>query len=234
MMILSYALPSGEKFDWLSYDKAQIDFKYRSMNDTSNTPLISPSMALRKAQVLRSQTGVFPLLACSTTRHLVSEAFYTQNDFLILIASGNDTSHMKFPHGDVGKALRHVEIAIQCPEYGLDSFKLLAAGARRLPNLHTLELLIVGCNASLEELETVGPIRFSTKRLSVTYKHSTAVTASGKWALNSKELKVLEKLSMAGNKNVNENWVRYKPGSETERDCDWVAAATGPDPVLQG
>jgi hypothetical protein len=133
MMILSFALPSGEKFDWLSFDKAQIDFKYTYMNDPSNTPLISPSMALRMAKVRKFQTDVFPLLACITTRDLVPEAFYPQNDFLILIALGNDTSHMKFPPVDVGKALRHVRIEIQCPEYGLDSLQLLAAGARRLP-----------------------------------------------------------------------------------------------------
>jgi hypothetical protein len=53
----------------------------------------------------------------------------------------------------------------------------------------------------------VGPIQFGTKRLSLTYKHSTAVVTTGEWIFDP-EMAVLGKFTVAGNKNVKENWVR--------------------------
>jgi hypothetical protein len=194
LIILRYALPSGETFGWLSFNKTQLHQTYSQYTNGCKTP--STSLIACMVEVRRCETNVLPLMACPVIGALIPEAFYTQNVFKILILPGEVSSEVVLPPVLVGKAMRHVKIGVQCPLYGLHTLKLLATCARRLLNLHTLVVEITGSDATTEELETVEPIQFSAKEMCVTYKHSTAA-AGQEWILDPNEMRVLEKLIVA-------------------------------------
>jgi hypothetical protein len=113
LIILRYALPSGETFGWLSFNKTQLHQTYSQYTNGCKTP--STSLIARMAEVRRCETNVLPLMACPVIGALIPEAFYTQNVFKILILPGEVSSEVVLPPVLVGKAMRHVKIGVQCP-----------------------------------------------------------------------------------------------------------------------
>jgi hypothetical protein len=90
----------------------------------------SASMQLHMARVRTFETDVFPLLACTETRGLVPEAFYTQNTFRMHTFPGQSTSYALYPPVEIGKVIGRVRIKVQCSMYGADTLKLPEAAAR--------------------------------------------------------------------------------------------------------
>jgi hypothetical protein len=210
-MILRYALLSDYTFNWLSSNKAQLHKTLEKLTNGIKKP--SYSMLLRMASVQSFETHVLPPLSYVVIRDLIPEAFYPQNTLRMFIEPGEDSSQIVLPPVLVGRAMRHVEIEVQCPLYGLETLKLLVVAARRLPNLHTLEVDITGSDATTEELGTMGtiePIEFIVKKMCVTYKHSTVVIEANEWILDPNEMCVLAKLTVSSMKKEAEGiMVRY-------------------------
>jgi hypothetical protein len=152
LTILRHVLPSGEEFGSLSFNKAEMYFECQLLFDCGEDSFPDASLP-------RFQTDVFPLLACPETRHLVPEAFYTQNTMRL--------HGSLYPRPSFWVFVRRVHLSLLDYPKDCARLEILANATSRVEHLHRIDLDI----ARGHSLGRMRRIEFNATQVNIKYTH---------------------------------------------------------------